>query len=211
MVTTVVASIQWMPNTDGKVHNCLAERHTPARGHENGNKTLLNDGNIDTVVAQWDDGVHNCGNGWVRTYRCPTFIYETISNPCSLSRHHQGNLFLYHPYNPKGEPHMTLVPCKRAFIEFFSPTTQYGATERGIANHAPAVEGNPVREIESVPSIQSIHCCRQNLVIVRQIVYDRLRQRPLGRLSISPSFSSFTRILLTVHRRRELLGSHHRL
>lgn len=122
------------------------------------------------------------------------------SELCSLIKTSPKKSILYHPYTARKEPHIALVPTKTTFIEIFSPTEQYGATGQCTANHAPAGEGYvPVGEIESVFSIHFINCCRQLLVIVRQLVYNRLRQRPLGRFSTSPSFSSFRWIPLTVH------------
>lgn len=85
---------------------------------------------------------------------------------------------LYDPYKAKKYPYITELPAQRACI--FSPTEQNGATEQRTVNHAPAEEGQPVGAIELVLSRRHITRQRQTLVIVGQIVYDRLGQCPFS-------------------------------
>ena len=74
--------------------------------------------------------------------------FESNIHLCALSRHHQGNLFLYRPIQRRRK---SLVPTKRACFflsKVFQPNKkQYGvATGYCTANDGPVGQGNPVGE-----------------------------------------------------------------
>lgn len=57
-----------MPNPHGRGHS---PDWRPARAFSP-DIALFEDDNDEVFVTEWDESIRNCGNGWVRTYRCPT-------------------------------------------------------------------------------------------------------------------------------------------
>ena len=155
-------------------------------------------------VTEWDDSIQNCGNGWVRTYRCPTPVHKSISI-CALYQDITKEIYSIPSVHRGERASHDIGPNQNNFYRTLQPNrTAWNDREIHSKSRTSRRRGKkvtPSGEFEPVLSIHFINCHRQTLVIVRQIVYNRLCQRPLGGFSISPSFSSFTRIRPTVHRR----------
>lgn len=153
-----------MPNTDGRGHSLgLGHRQGPfgtdiALFEE---RTKIKCSILNGTMAKG-----NSGNGWVRTDRCPTPYTKQYRYVCSPSEYGQRKeIYFYIIHTAReGRASPNIVPARfNLFIEYFSPTEQYGAMEKKhTANHAPAGEGYPVGKIEPVLLIQFISCHREN-------------------------------------------------